>query len=60
MRNYFPAITFAKSALAKRDNYGRKISMKGLASGRWKEKKIQDFCKTNDCVILNYNAFMSA
>lgn len=26
MRNYFHAITFAKSALAKRDNHGRKIS----------------------------------
>lgn len=39
MRNYFHAITFAKSALAKRDNHGRKISVNGPVSGRRKEKK---------------------
>lgn len=58
MRNYFHAITFAKSALAKRDNHGRKISVNGPVSGRRKEKKIPGFCKTNDCVMRNYNAFM--
>lgn len=35
----FPRITFAKSALAKRDNHGRKISVNGPVSGRRKEKK---------------------
>lgn len=39
MRNYFHAITFAKFALAKRDNHGRKISVNGPVSGRRKEKK---------------------